>query len=104
MKKFALLICAATSLAPTASLADWSGAYVGGSVSTFTTNEVEVTNGNASATVDFDTPLGFGLHAGYRVETSGIVIGGEFAVTLGALTFEDEAEPDAEIDGDIRST
>lgn len=99
MKNLKSLICAAFIFTPTVSLAEWSGPYAGLSYGISTKNEIEVSNDDASATLEIDTDGALGVFGGYRFETSGFVFGGEVAYSKASLSVEDGDAEAVDSDG-----
>ena len=70
------LTISAIALLPTAALADWSGNYFGGAVTSLSNLSYDITT-DIDPDVDFEDATGFGVFIGGRVDQQSFVLGYE---------------------------
>jgi opacity protein-like surface antigen len=67
-------------LAPTTALADWSGLYIGGSLSSVPSANLTTGSGAAETSYVIDDHSPVGGFIGYQVQSSRVIFGGEYAL------------------------
>ncbi|MCK0095286.1 porin family protein [Yoonia sp. F2084L] len=103
MKTLKAMAVACTALVPTASLADWSGLYLGGGLSNVTSGELSATLATDSTGLDVEQHGAVGLFVGYQVQNGDFVFGGEYAISAAPnVSFEDDPEEFAFAYGDLK--
>ena len=92
---FKTLTISAIALLPTAALADWSGNYFGGSVTSLSNLTYDITP-DIGPDIDFEDATGFGVFFGGRVDQQSFVVGYEasFEIPSDVSAFSGDATID----------